>query len=639
MAEIPTSGGAGHILKILAQSFGLGVQKCKDELHDDKTYAAIIDFLKGDERVPKLVFFYQTRDTYNPDTHELEFEAPDNATPQLFLTTGELERQKATGVFFIRTKGAKEVSDQKPEEDLSYSILPARAMEGLQVLLNQLYLPMLEAEQKGWKAGVGVEDSTAEFFASYHKFGETLSEAVSSLQGGFSLRRPDNLYDIENKAAAFTRAANMPDVVKAFEDVADEWCGDTEKLLAESESARAESDDAGPETELEYWRTRMAKFNSITEQLRGRECKVVLGVLGAAKSRVLKRWKLLDNSITDANNEAKDNVKYLSTLEKYIEPLRTGTPETVLDALPGLLNNIKMMHTIARYYNTSERMTTLFRKITNKMIWNCKQYVTGPDPNVKMWDQDIPKLISRLHACLALNELYQENYYTTRDKLLTQPKGKQFDFNETAIFGKFDLFCRRVEKLQDMFTTVDQFAALAGHRVEGMEALMKTFQSIVDDFKKKPYELLDYQKGQFDRDFLEFNANIHELESSLQGFINSSFENITSTEQVCSSKQQPAAAHHPPSLPPSVAPPLTPLPFPTPDLGTGPNDAQEVPGHPPARLVKGGPRLQIHGHLPQLWVGPRDGPKAVREAEATAADGPQRAAGHRVDHVGAAADA
>eukprot|EP00966_Prymnesium_polylepis_P069747 1621542-Prymnesium_polylepis.2 len=132
----------------------------------------------------------------------------------------------------------------------------------------------------------------------------------------------------------------------------------------------------------------MAKFNSITEQLKGRECKVrrarareregavcrcapdtrrravarrraplltraaafgrgaaqvVLGVLGGAKSRVLKRWKLLDNSITDANNEAKDNVKYLSTLEKYIEPLRVGNPETILDSLPGLLNNIKMM--------------------------------------------------------------------------------------------------------------------------------------------------------------------------------------------------------------------------------------------------------------------------------------------------------
>ena len=38
----------------------------------------------------------------------------------------------------------------------------------------------------------------------------------------------------------------------------------------------------------------------------------------------------------------------------------------MIDCLPGLLNNIKMMLTIARYYNTTERMTTLFRKITNQ---------------------------------------------------------------------------------------------------------------------------------------------------------------------------------------------------------------------------------------------------------------------------------
>eukprot|EP00966_Prymnesium_polylepis_P069746 1621542-Prymnesium_polylepis.1 len=94
-------------------------------------------------------------------------------------------------------------------------------------------------------------------------------------------------------------------------------------------------------------------------------------------------------------------------------------------------------------------MTVLFRKITNKMIWNCRQHINGPDSNLKMWDQNIPQLIARLQSCLALNEFYQEHYYMTRDKLLTQPKGKQFDFNDSAIFGKFDLFCRRVEKLQD----------------------------------------------------------------------------------------------------------------------------------------------------------------------------------------------
>lgn len=228
------------------------------------------------------------------------------------------------------------------------------------------------------------------------------------------------------------------------------------------------ADGPGPRTELEYWRQRMQKITSITEHLKSKECKNVFGVLHAVtrmsqdvanKTRqpvfnTLRRWKQIDIQITEAFNEAKDNVKYLTTLEKFIEPLYTGDPLSIVDSLPALMNSIKMIHTIARYYNTTERMTNLFTKITNQMIANCKRCILGDDEPDKLWEKDPVTLIENLGNCMKMNEAYQEQYRVTKDKLLTLPKGKQFDFSETLIFGRFDLFCRRVVKLMDMFSTI-----------------------------------------------------------------------------------------------------------------------------------------------------------------------------------------
>lgn len=187
-----------------------------------------------------------------------------------------------------------------------------------------------------------------------------------------------------------------------------------------------------------------------------------------------------------------------------------------------------MIYTISRYYNTPERITDLLSKITEQMIANCKRCIMDGKTKESFWEREPSELIQKLELCLKLHEAYQEEYHVAKRKLATDSNGKQFDFNEMQIFGKFDLFCRRVIKLIDFFSTVDQFASLSNNKLEGIEPLVNQFRTIVKEFRSKEQDLLDYQQNKFDRDYVEFNVRISGLEGNLQRFINESFENITS---------------------------------------------------------------------------------------------------------------
>ncbi|NXD35263.1 DYH5 protein, partial [Copsychus sechellarum] len=164
------------------------------------------------------------------------------------------------------------------------------------------------------------------------------------------------------------------EVTEKLEKVVMIWIKQIRQVLVESEQIRREADDVGPSAELEHWKSRMSSFNSLLDEIKSSKVKKIISILQAARSKTLKQWKELDGSVTIAANEAKDNVRYLYTFDKYFGPLANASP-VMMEHIPSLMSTVSMIYCTSPYYNKSEHMTSLFLKITNQMINTCKTYL------------------------------------------------------------------------------------------------------------------------------------------------------------------------------------------------------------------------------------------------------------------------
>ena len=80
------------------------------------------------------------------------------------------------------------------------------------------------------------------------------------------------------------------------------------------------------------------------------------------------------------------------------------------------------------------------------MVTACKEFITDGGLT-KIWDQPRKPLIEKLESCIRLNQEYQQCFQKTKQRIEENPGQKPFEFSEMYIFGKFDTFCRRLQRV------------------------------------------------------------------------------------------------------------------------------------------------------------------------------------------------
>ncbi|XP_064515055.1 dynein axonemal heavy chain 5-like isoform X4 [Pseudopipra pipra] len=534
-----------YLISRLADGIDLSEQQVEEAIISDDKFQLIEQFFVP-SGLKKLLFFYQDI-LQQKSNASLSSDASTNSLPQkkLFITMGSTENFTGTCAFFLRTSD-EVITASNVSQEVNFGMFDCpngNTLQGLEFFLSQIMIPALKSQQNWGAVKEGLKNSQIrDFLYTVDKFVGTLSSSRQNIEDKIQLTKVDiDIYvsNLQNPSDYITAGSNT-EVTERLEEVIRIWTKQIRQVLVESEQIRREADDVGPSAELEHWKTRMSSFNSeycmcfflqsLLDEIKSSRVKKIISILQAARSKTLKQWKELDGSITIAANEAKDNVRYLYTLDKFFGPLANASPVTMMEHIPSLMNTISMIYCTSSYYNTSEHMTSLFLKITNQMINTCKMYLC--EGVSKIWDLDRQELLKRIQQCISLKEQYQTSFQKIRKELKENPNDRQFDFSENYIFGKFDAFCKRLEKISHMSNIMESLLELHHIKIEGIEEITTLYQSIATNTKSKEYDVLDHRKKEFEKDYLEFKNQIAALYESIEEFVDSWFEKTVNTEQM-----------------------------------------------------------------------------------------------------------
>ncbi|KAF2975519.1 hypothetical protein EK904_012305, partial [Melospiza melodia maxima] len=247
-------------------------------------------------------------------------------------------------------------------------------LHGLEFFLSQIMIPALKSQQNWGAVKEGLKNSQIqEFLYSVDKFVGTLSSSRQNIEDKIQLKKVDiDVYvkNLQNPSDYITAGTNR-EVTEKLEEVVTIWTKQIRQVLVESEQIRREADDVGPSAELEHWKSRMSSFNSLLDEIKSSRVKKIISILQAARSKTLQQWKELDRSITIAANEAKDNVRYLYTLDKFFGPLAHASPVKFEKDYLEFKNKIAALYESIQEFVDSWFKKTLTVSLAQSGAWGC----------------------------------------------------------------------------------------------------------------------------------------------------------------------------------------------------------------------------------------------------------------------------
>ncbi|KAI9144584.1 dynein heavy chain and region D6 of dynein motor-domain-containing protein [Paraphysoderma sedebokerense] len=419
----------------------------------------------------------------------------------------------------------------------------------LESVIKEVYLPLLSNEStlkeigagdgttstdpniSGKKHGRSDQKMKNEVLLSLQKFADQINHTVQQVVGSVSLNIPDELVAIATKHNVH-EAARDKKVVDTLEKCADEWV-ETIASVLEKEVNKVPQGQ-GALAEIQYWRDRHFSLSTIYEKLSTPIVSNVVKILMAAATPNSNR---LDHGLAELNKfytEAKDNVKFLSTLERHFKNLTTGNLVNVQDSLPSLMNAIRMVWIISRHYNCDERMVPLMARIA----WDLANRVSGVINVRNILRLSPAEAKKKILDAKNLLDAWSKTYFETRERIEQSGRDQRWEFDRKRLFEETNYMALRCGDLLEVAEVLEQFYNIFGPELKAVtgdpqqiDEIIKRVELLILPIEQVQFDIWNKKYSQsWDGVMNKFREQIVQIEDMAKQFIDTSFKKLRSAE-------------------------------------------------------------------------------------------------------------
>ncbi|NXM55441.1 DYH10 protein, partial [Illadopsis cleaveri] len=248
-----------------------------------------------------------------------------------------------------------------------------------------------------------------------------------------------------------TILATVPVVVQSLKRCAVTWQKLISRVLEEQQKKVPQGN--GPLAEIDLWREKNDTLSALTEQIKLPEVQKVLEILQKAESKFTGDLQIVLSDLKKLHMEAQDSTKFLSTLERHLKGLSTGTGVDVIShTIPSLLNALRLVWIMSRCYNKDERMVPFLERISWEISARARR-VVGLQT---LFQQDIAAAKKKITEAKTTLEQWKKSYFTTCIRVEESGCKRYWKFDVKRLFEKTDYMVSICQDLYGIFQVTEE---------------------------------------------------------------------------------------------------------------------------------------------------------------------------------------